>query len=259
MSANLEQAKEVLDNFNLEVSKYLDSHTLRDLPSYNKLKDKEIIGDLYRDDQFYYENLSKDADAIVSIHISAKASGTYNAALQGVSQAKANCEVHVVDSSSVSVGLGLVTMAAASVARAGGSLKEVLEETHRAVAQTQIRGVLDTLKYLLKGGRITRTKALLGSLLKVKPILTMRNGEITQTGVVRSYSKGVDKLLEFVKEYQNLQEAAISYSTVPEAANTLKKGIASIIDEKRIQMSRVGAALGVHGGPGTLLIALRGG
>jgi len=207
----------------------------------------------------YYEKISEDADAIVSIHVSAKASGTYNAALQGARQSKGKCEVHVVDSSSVSVGQALITTAAARIAGAGGSLKEVLEETHRAVAQTQIRGLLDSLKYLLKGGRITKTKALIGSLLKVKPLLTMNNGEIAQTGVVRSYSKGVEKLLEFVKGYHNLQEAALSHSTVPEAANTLKKGIASIIDEKRIQMSRVGAALGVHGGPGTLLVALRGG
>jgi DegV family protein with EDD domain len=206
-----------------------------------------------------YSELSKDADAIVSIHLPTKVSGTYNAALQGIEAAKPKCEVHVLDSFSVSVGLGIVATAAARKAKAGGSLAEVLEETKKAISQTQIRALLDTLQYLLKGGRITKTKALVGTLLKVKPILTMREGEMIQAGMARSYAKGIDQLFEFVKSHTNLQEVAISHTTVPEEAAALKKRIASIIGEERIQMSRVGAGLGVHGGPGTLLVATRSG
>jgi DegV family protein with EDD domain len=206
-----------------------------------------------------YIELSKDADAIVSIHLPTKVSGTYNAALQGIEAAKPKCEVHVVDSFSVSVGLGIIAMAAARVAKAGGNLEEVLEETKKAISQTQIRGLLDTLQYLLKGGRITKAKALVGTLLKVKPILAMREGEIVQAGMARSYIKGIEQLFDFVKSRNKLQEAAIAYSTVPEEAAALKKRIASIIGEDRIQMSRIGAGLGVHGGPGTLLIATRSG
>jgi len=206
-----------------------------------------------------YSDLSKDADAIVSIHLPTKVSGTYNAALQGVEIAKPKCEVHVVDGFSVSVGLGIIATAAARVARAGGKLAEVMEETRKAISQTQIRAVLDTLQYLLKGGRITKTKALVGTLLNVKPILTMRDGELVQAGMARSYAKGIEQLFEFVKSYPNLQEVAIAHSTVPEEAKVLKKRIASVIDEERIQMSRIGAGLGVHGGPGTLLVAARSG
>jgi DegV family protein with EDD domain len=206
-----------------------------------------------------YSELSKDADAIVSIHLPTKVSGTYNAALQGVEEAKPKCEVHVVDSFSVSVGLGIIAMAAARVAKAGGNLEEVLKETKKAISQTQIRAVLDTLQYLLKGGRITKAKALVGTLLKVKPILTMREGEMIQAGMARSYAKGIDQLFDFVKRQTNLQEVAIAHSTVPEEAAAFKKRVASIIGEDRIQMSRVGAGLGVHGGPGALLVATRSG
>lgn len=206
-----------------------------------------------------YGDLSEDADAIVSIHLPAKVSGTCNAALQGIKIAKPKCEVHVVDSFSVSVGLGIIATAAARVAKAGGKLAEVLEETEKAISQTQIRGLLDTLHYLLKGGRITKSKALVGTLLKVKPILTMREGELVQAGMARSYAKGIEQLFEFVKSYPNLQEVAIAHSTVPEEAKVLKKRIASVIDEERIQMSRIGAGLGVHGGPGTLIVAARSG
>jgi DegV family protein with EDD domain len=194
-----------------------------------------------------YGTLSEDADAIVSIHLPTRMSGTYNAALQGIKIAKPKCEVHVVDSFLVSVGLGIIAMAAARVAKAGGKLAEVLEETNKAISQTQIRGLLDTLRYLLKGGRITKTKALLGTLLNVKPILTMRQGEIVQAGMARSYAKGIERLFEFVKGYPNLQEVAIAHSTVPKEAKALKKRITSIIDEERIQMFRIGAGLGVHG------------
>jgi len=206
-----------------------------------------------------YGDLSEDADAIVSIHLPAKVSGTCNAALQGIKIAKPKCEVHVVDSFSLSVGLGIIATAAARVAKAGGKLAEVLEETDKAISQTQIRGLLDTLHYLLKGGRITKAKSLVGTLLKVKPILTMREGEIVQAGMARSYAKGIEQLFEFVKSYPNLQEVAIAHSTVPEEANVLNKRIASVIDEGRIQMSRIGAGLGVHGGPGTLIVAARSG
>ena len=206
-----------------------------------------------------YSDLSKDADAIVSIHLPAKVSGTYNAALQGVEIAKPKCAVHVVDSFSISMGLGLIAMAAARVAKAGGELTEVLEETKKAISQTQIRGLLETLQYLLKGGRVTKTKALVGTLLNVKPIVTVRDGEIIQAGMARSYAKGLEQLFEFVKNYPNLQEVAIVQSTVPEEANALKNRIASIIDEKLILMARLGPGLGVHGGPGTILVAARSG
>ena len=206
-----------------------------------------------------YTALSKDADAIVSIHLPTKVSGTYNAALQGLEIAKPKCEVHVFDSLSVSVGLGLIVIAAAQVANRGGKLAEVLEETRKAISKTQMRGLLDTLQYLLKGGRITKTRALVGALLNVKPILKMRDGELIQAGMARSYTKGVEQVFEFVKNYPNLVEVGIAQSTVPEEAEKLKKMLGSVIDEKHILMSRIGAGLGVHGGPGTMVVAAMGG
>jgi DegV family protein with EDD domain len=206
-----------------------------------------------------YTALAKDAEAIVSIHLPTKVSGTYNSALQGLEIAKPKCPVHVVDSLSVAVGLGLIVLAAARVANKGGKASEVLEETNKAVGRTQIRAVLETLQYLLKGGRITKTKALVGSLLNVKPILKMRDGELVQASMARSYAKGIDQLFEFVKAYPNLQEVGISHTTVPAEAQALKERLAPIAGGKEIQMFRVGAGLGVHGGPGTLIVAARGG
>jgi DegV family protein with EDD domain len=204
-----------------------------------------------------YRELSGETDAIVSIHLSAKTSGTYNSALQGIEMAQTKCHIEVVDSLSLSMGLGLVAMAAARVAQAGGSLPEVMEETKKAIKQVRLLGLLDTLKYLLLGGRITKARALVGILLKVKPLLTIRDGELVQAGLARSYAKGVDQLYEFVKSITGVQEVAIVYSTVPDEANSLKKRIGSFISEERIHMARLGAGLGVHGGPGTLIVTAR--
>ena len=204
-----------------------------------------------------YQKLSKEAGEIVSIHLSSKVSGTYNSALQGRELAGTKCHIEVVDSSSLSMGLGLIAMAAARLARAEKSLPEIMDEVKQAMAGMHLLGVLDTLKYLLLGGRIGKAKALLSSVLNVKPLLTMREGELVPAGVVRTRAKGVERLYGLVKSILNIQEIAIVHSTTPGEASSLKERIAAILAGERIHLARLGPALGVHGGPGTLILALR--
>jgi len=125
-----------------------------------------------------YEGLSQEADGIVSIHISTKLSGTYNCAVQGKEMIEKRCPIEVVDSQLITISLGLVNIAAVAVANAGGNLQQVLEEVKQAIPNIHLLGLLDTLKYLLLGGRIGRAKALLGSILNVKPLLTLKDGEV---------------------------------------------------------------------------------
>ena len=204
-----------------------------------------------------YTTLSQETDRIVSIHLSSKVSGTYSSALQGKELAKAKCHIEVVDSRSLSMGLGLIAMAAARLARAGEGLPEITNELSEAIAHTRIFGVLDSLKYLLLGGRIGKAKALLGAALNVKPMLTMREGELLPAGLARTRARGMERLYEMVKNALNIQELAIVHSTTPGEASSFRDRIASILDMKRIHIARLGPALGVHGGPGTLLLALR--
>ena len=203
-----------------------------------------------------YQEISKETDEIVSIHLSSKVSGTYNSAMQDKELLKDKCHIEVIDSTSLSMSLGLVTLAAARRAQAGGTLQQVVEETKKTIERTQLLGVLATLKYLLAGGRITKARAAIGSLLNVKPILTVHEGELIQAGLARSYAKGIDKLYDFVKNAKSVKEMAIVNSTVAEEANLLKKRLSSIVAEEKIHMARLGAALGVHGGPGTLLVVV---
>ena len=201
-----------------------------------------------------YRELSKETDEIVSVHVPQKMSGTYNSALQGKEMAVAMSRIEVIDSLSVSMGLGLIVMAAARVAQAGAGLAEV----KKAISQTHIFGIFDTLKYLVRGGRIGKVKALLGSVLSVKPLITMRDGELVPAGLARTRSKGVERLVEFVEKALSIEELAIVHSTTPDEAGSLKERVAAIFDRERIHQVRLGPALGVHAGPGTLVLALRG-
>jgi len=204
-----------------------------------------------------YSKLSTETDEIVSIQVTSKLSGTYNSALQGRELARAGCRIEVIDSLSVTMGLGLIAMAAARLAEAGEGLQMVMEEIRQAIPNIRLLGVFDTLKYLLRGGRIGRAKALLGSMLNVKPLITMRDGELFPTGQVRTRSKGIERLFDLVKNTLNIQELAIVHSTTPDEADSLRERIGSIFDKKRIHIARLGPALGVHSGPGTLILALR--
>jgi len=204
-----------------------------------------------------YQKLLKETDEIVSIQATGKLSGLYNSALQGKEMVSGGSRIEVVDSLSVSMGLGLLTLAAARMAEAGESLPRIIEEVRQSIPHIRIWGFFDTLKYLLRGGRIGKAKALLGSVLNVKPMLTMRDGELHPAGFARTRAKGIERLISNLKNSVNVQDVAIVHSTTPDDAQTLKERISSFFDKNSIHVSRLGPALGVHGGPGALILALR--
>ncbi len=204
-----------------------------------------------------YSDCGQETGGIISIHVSAKVSGTYSSAMQGQKLTKGKCQIEVVDSGFTSVGLALAVMAAARLAKAGGSLPEVFRETRRAIDQIRMLGIVETLKYLVLGGRVSKTIAAVANVLNIKPLLTFRNGEIVRAGLVRTYSQGLHRLYEFVKSNSAIQDLAIAYSTVPELASQMKSLIGSSFPQEKILTTQLGAGLGVHVGPGTLVLALR--
>lgn len=205
-----------------------------------------------------YKKLSKESDEMVSIHVTSKLSGTCNAALQGSRELVANgCRIEVMDSLSASMGLGLIAMAAARSAMAGESLQAVKDVVREVIPRVRLSGVFDTLKYLHRSGRLGKAKALLGSVLNVKPLLAMRDGELVPAGMARTRSRGIDRLCDLLRNALNIQEMAIVHSTTPDEAGSLKERIASVFNRKGIHIARLGPALGVHGGPGALILALR--
>lgn len=204
-----------------------------------------------------YSECSKETEAIVSIHISDKISGTYNSALHGKKMAKGKCQIEIIDSQLISIGLALVVMRAAKLAEAGESLQSILEKTRKTINQVKMIGIFDTLKYLVLGGRVSKATATIAGIFQIKPLLTSKNGEIIREGLVRTYPRGMDRMYEFVADRPSIQDLAIAYSTVPQQANQMKKRLSAIFPEEKIYVTQLGSALGVHGGPGALALAFR--
>lgn len=203
-----------------------------------------------------YRELSKETDEIISIHVSKKLSGTYNSALQGKEFSNAKSDITVIDSESVTMGVGIISAVAARLAMAGESVAMITEEIKTAIKHTHLLSVLDTLKYLALGGRIGKAKALLGSVLDVKPVITIREGEIHPVGNVRTHIKGIEKLYEFVNNAVNIQEIAVIHNTTPDEAQGLKDRFASLVSNDRLHLARLGPALGVHGGPNMMVVVV---
>ncbi|HTY81587.1 MAG TPA: DegV family protein [Dehalococcoidales bacterium] len=202
-----------------------------------------------------YQALAPQADAILSIHISAKLSGTYNSAVQGAKAVK--CPIEVVDSQVVTMGLGQLVIAASKLAESGMNLQQAAAGVKKMIPGIRILGLLDTLKYLALGGRISKAQALIGSALNVKPLLTIKNGLLKPTSLVRSRVKGMDVLYNFAKNAPDIQDLAVIYNTQLEEAQDFVKRLGALYPEEKITLSQLGPALGVHTGPGILFVAVR--
>ena len=204
-----------------------------------------------------YDKLSQEADSIISIHITGKLSGTYNSAILGKKMVDSKCPIEVIDSQTLSIAVGLMVIRAAKMARSAMSPQQIIDEVNKMISDTHLLILFDTLKYLLKGGRIGKAKALMGSVLNVKPLLTIIDGELVPSGQVRTRSKGMGRLLDFVKNAGDIQDLAILYSTTPDEAQALIEQTSSMFPKEQTISARLGPALGVHGGPGILAVALR--
>ncbi len=205
-----------------------------------------------------YKRIGEGAEGIVSVHISTKLSGTCSSALQGKEMVKNGCPVEVIDSEKVSMGLGLLAIGAAELAAAGKTMEEIVEGTKKMIPDTHVWALFDTLKYLAAGGRIGKSKALMGSVLNIKPILAVKDWVMAPATQARSRNKGIAMLNDFGHSFTDIRDMALMYTTTPDEAATLADLLGDVFDRKKIKLARLGPALGVHAGPGALAIAVRG-
>ena len=204
-----------------------------------------------------YEELGKDSDGILSVHLSAKLSGTHNSAVQAREAANAGCPVEVVDTGQASLGTGLVAIVVARAAREGLGMDEVADVARRAAQRCQFIVLLDTLEYLVKGGRIGKAQALLGTLLRIRPMVIVREGEVHELGKERTRAKGIARLERVAREFAPLEELGVMYSTTPEEARAMAQRLEDLLpDGRKPLVVRAGPVIGTHSGPGALGIAL---
>jgi len=204
-----------------------------------------------------YSKLTKETDEIISIHLTSKESGTFNAARLAKDLIGPQCRIEVIDSLSVSMGSGMLAIAAAQQAKAGKRMEDIIPMIRRSVPLTRILIMVDTLKYVVRGGRIGRPQGVLGNALGVRPMLTMKEGDLKLTGLVRTRAKGIDRLFDFAVKPPVLKEAAVSYTTDRKDAEALADRISKTFPSAPVYVTRVGPALGTHAGPGAMGVTVR--
>ncbi|MFE5483994.1 DegV family protein [Streptomyces sp. NPDC056527] len=197
------------------------------------------------------------ARGVVSLHLSAEFSGTYDAAVLAAKGAP--IPVRVVDTRMVGMALGFCALAAAEAADAGGSLDEAVAAAEKRAAGTSAFFYVDTLDYLRRGGRIGAAQALLGSALAVKPLLQLDGGRIDLREKVRTASKAIARLEEIAVERagSGAVDIAVHHLSAPERAavlaDRLRERVPGIAE---LQVSEVGAVIGAHTGPGLLAVVV---
>ncbi len=203
-----------------------------------------------------YEELSRDTDQILSIHLTSKLSGTYNAALRGREIAGCKARIEVIDTLSLSMAMGMAVTAAANLAAAGESLDNIVRDVWDKITATRIFGIFDTIRHLQRGGRVGQAVLRLGSLLNIKPLLELREGVLVPVGAVRVREHGVAKLKQFLQRAADPVELAVVYNTFVDEANAFREYVAEATGCP-VHLAQLGPAVGVHSGPGTLLLAIR--
>ncbi|GAA2257655.1 DegV domain-containing protein [Streptomyces ruber] len=201
----------------------------------------------------YREVAESGAESIVSLHLSAEFSGTYDAAVLAASGAPV--PVRVVDTGMVAMALGFCALAAAETAENGGTADEAVTAAEKRAAGTSAHFYVDTLDYLRRGGRIGAAQALLGSALAVKPLLQLDDGRIELLEKVRTASRAIARLEEIVTERAGgaTVDIAVHHLAAPERAQALadrlRERVPGLAD---LHVSEVGAVIGAHTGPGLL-------
>lgn len=208
-----------------------------------------------------YTRLASNPNDIVSIHLSPRYSGALNAAKLASEYAPEGCTIQVIDSKSVSMGCGLVVMAAARAAQNGAGLVEIMQVINRAIECTHIIGMIADIKFLLGGRRLSLPGwhlflAKLGTLIRFKLV-----GKISEAGKARgigmylSEKKALEKLEQSVREFGSVEEIAVLHARKPEWADGIAGRLAAAFPQKQIHVSRLSGATGTHGGPGAVAVA----
>ncbi|MGH7761515.1 MAG: DegV family protein [Candidatus Dormibacteraceae bacterium] len=198
-----------------------------------------------------YKSLLADHDSVVSIHISQKLSGTYESARQAAAMTNAN-RVRVIDSELVSMSLGLITLAASSLAASGKDAATIEATVLEMRSSIQTYFSVATLEFLRRGGRIGRASALVGSVLQVKPVLCIRDGLVTPLERVRTFERALNRVIELAREVDRGHGVCVivGHADAEADAQRIGRELDSIAETLMIQP--LGPVVGAHAGPGVV-------
>lgn len=205
-----------------------------------------------------YEKITAKGESVVSIHLSGELSGTAQSARTAKTMTDSK-DIYIIDSRSVSMGLGLIVMSAAAAANEGKSVKEILTMIKDKIEKTTVTFLVDTLDYLEKGGRIGKASAFLGSLLKIKPILAIDDGQILPIERTRGKSKALERISQIVLENIDPSKkylCSLVYGNDYSSVVTLRDLIKEKVKCSEPVITELGPVIMAHAGPGVVGIVL---
>ena len=191
------------------------------------------------------------ADAVVCLTLSSGVSATYQSALAGAAGMAGGPPIEVVDTRTLTMGQGLICLAAAEAAEGGATLAEVLAGVHDLLGRTKAFGVVDTLDHLQRGGRIGGAAALLGSLLSIKPVVEVRDGVVEQESKQRTRSRSLQYLIGKARADAPLERLAVANGAADDI-DVVLKGLADVEVAHELVVVDLGPVVGTHAGPGTI-------
>jgi len=203
-----------------------------------------------------FTKLADETKEILTITLSEKFSATYAAALQGKAMVGKDCRIEVIDSKAGAGAQMLLVISAAKMAQSGANLKQIADRVRRAIPRVHVLVSFDTLEYLRRGGRIGKAQAFLGSLLKVNPIVGVKDGETFPIARPRNRAQAMDFLVNFVKGVSRIEAVAIEDATTPDDLQTLAERLKDVVPPERIYRSKVSPVIGTHVGPHALAVAV---
>ena len=197
-----------------------------------------------------FRSLTGEGDEVVAVLLSSKVSGTYNAALMAAQAVPG--KVDVIDSESASMALGFLALEAARLAAGGADRAAVTEAVRKLVPKARILCAIDTLTYLERGGRIGKARALVGSLLNFKPLITLRDGEVVPLGRARGRPQMLDRLAEMLRRDGAITRLAVLHGAAAGEAEHLRARLAGDYPGVDVIVSEIGPVLATHTGPGVI-------
>jgi DegV family protein with EDD domain len=201
-----------------------------------------------------YADLHARTDQVLSIHISDRLSQTLKHAQHGAESLLGRCSIVVIDSLTTSLGLGILAKAAAEAAQEGATLDEIVRLVRGMIPHIYIVFYVDQMDYLERGHRIGRAQAVLGTMLNIKPLLFVEDGEIMPLEKVRTHEKAIEKLFEFVVEFSELEQAAIvqRHTGPTEETKMLLERLEQLFPHMKFPIIQYGPVLASHIGPSAM-------
>lgn len=199
-----------------------------------------------------YLELTKGGNAVVAIHVSSKLSQTFNIARRTAVPLLGRYKIVVIDSQLITVGLGMLVTAAARAAAEGASLDEVVRLVRGMIPRIYIGFFVETLEYLERGGRIGKAQAVLGTMLNIKPLLVLEEGEIVALEKVRNRAKAIEKLAEFITEFTHIEKMVVLHGNTPLDVQALIEQTSLVMPNLDISVEHYGPVIATHVGADAL-------